>query len=167
MPNNKPPLWDGIEYKSSVITRLCSSQPLLGLLADDPGLDIDSDRAYRVTDECIFDFNYIDRTVERSDAFIMIDADMIAPTSGTMNEWDLYVQVVCHKGFVALDSKKFKGIRGNRTDNIICQIDQLLNGTRIFGIGRLTLQSCTVAVVPDSFTSKLLTYRVEEFRRER
>lgn len=167
MPNGRPPLWDGIDYKSTVITQICGSQPVLALLADEPSLDIDSDRAYRVTDECIFDFNYIDRTVERSDAFIMVETDMVEATSGTMNAWELYVQIVCHKGYVGMDAKKFKGIRGNRLDNLICQVDQLLNGTRLFGIGRLELQECSVAVVPDSFASKMLTYRIEDFRRER
>ena len=167
MPEYRPPLQDGIDYKAAVISSICASQAVIGLLVDDPAVDIDGDRAYRATDECVFDYNYIARTVERSGAFMKVDAEMINPTSGTMNAGEVYVQVVCHKGYVALDPKKFKGVKCNRTDNLVNQIDMLLNGTRLFGIGRLSLQSCGISVVPDSFTSKMLTYRVEEYRRER
>lgn len=167
MPDVKTPLQDGIDYKAGVIAQLCNSQEVVGLLANNPSIDIESEEAYKFLDDCIYDFNYISKTVERSDAFVMIDADMIAPTSGSMNAWELYVQVVCYKEYVPLDHKIFRGVKGNRCDNLAFQIDKLLNGSRLFGIGRLTLQSATTAVVPDSFTSKLLTYRVEEFRRER
>lgn len=167
MADIKAPLQDGIEYKAEVISRLCSAQPVIGLLIDDTDVDIDSDEAYEAMDHNVYDYNYIDGTVKRSDAFIMVDADMVAVTSGTMNVWEVYVQVVCEKNYVPLSGKKSKGWKGNRLDNLTFQIDKLLNGTRMFGIGKLALQSCTTAVVPDSFSSKLLTYRVEEFRRER
>lgn len=167
MPEIKTPLQDGIEYKAEVISRICASQSVIGLLIDDADVDIDSDAAYAALEQNMFDYNYIDGTVKRSDAFIMVDADMVAATSGTMNAWEVYIQVVCEKNYVPLSGKKFKGWKGNRLDNLVFQIDKLLNGSHIFGIGRLSLQSCTTAVVPDSFSSKLLTYRVEEFRRER
>lgn len=167
MSEKKPPLQDGIDYKSEVIAQICTAQPVIALLTDSPTIDIDSDEAYEVTEKNVFDYNYISRTVERSDAFIMVDADMIAATSGSMNAWELYVQVVCHKDYVPLSSRKFKGVKGNRLDNLVFEIDRLINGTRYFGIGKLSLQSCKTAVVPDSFSSKLLTYRIEEFRRER
>lgn len=163
----RPPLQDGIDYKSEVISQICNAQPVLALLTNNPTIDVDSDEAYAVTEKNVFDYDYISRTVERSDAFIMVDADMITVTSGTMNAWEVYVQVVCHKDYVPLSAKKFKGVKGNRLDNLTFQVDQLLNGTRYFGIGRLKLQSCKTATVPDSFSSKLLIYRVEEFRRER
>lgn len=167
MPDIKTPLQDGIEYKSEVISRICACQPVIGLLVDDGNADIDSDEAYAATEQRLYDHNYVDGTVQLSDAFVMVDADMIAATSGTMNAWEIYVQVVCEKNHMKLDSRKFKGVKGNRLDNLTFEIDKLLNGTRMFGIGRLALQSCTTAMVPDSFASKLLTYRVEEFRRER
>lgn len=167
MSELRPPLQDGIDYKAEVISQICSSQDVIGLLLDNPSIDIDSDEAYSATEKNIFDFDYISRTVERSDAFIMVDADMIEATSGSMNAWELYVQIVCHKKYVPLDPQKFRGVKGNRTDNLTNQVDLLLNGKRLFGIGRLALQCCKTATVPDDFTSKLLVYRVEEFRKER
>lgn len=160
-------LSDGIRYKAEVIKQLCSSQPVIGLLGNNPNIDLSSEEASSLMDHNIYDFNYVSKTIERADAFIMVDADMINITSGTMNAWELYVQVVCHKTYVPLDASIFKGLSGNRLDNLTYEIDSLLNGTRLFGIGLLELSSCTTAVVPDSFSSKILTYRINEFRRER
>ena len=163
----KTPLQDGVDYKAQVVARLVSSQAVVGLLLNNPEIDLDSDEAIDSLDDIIFDFDYIDRTVERSNAFIMVDADMVGPTSASFNAWEIYVQVVCHKDYVKMDSKIFKGVRGNRRDNLMCEIDKLLNGSRVFGIGRLELKSAVTAMVPDSFTSKLLTYTVHEARKER
>lgn len=158
---------DGIRYKSEVIKQICQSQPTIGLIGNDPNIDITSEKASEIMDNNIYDFNYVSKTIERADAFIMVDTDMVGPTSGTMNNWELYVQVVCHKDFVPLDSSIFKGVSGNRLDNLAGEVDSLLNGTRLFGIGQLELSSCVTASVPDAFSSKLLTYRINEFRRER
>lgn len=164
---SKTSLSDGIRYKTEVIRQICASQPIIGLLGNDPDIDLGSEEASFLMDTTIYDFNYISKTVERADAFIMVDSDMISPTSGTMNAWELYVQIVCHKEYVSLDPSIFKRVVGNRLDNLTCEVDQVLNGTRLFGIGQLELSSCTTAVVPDSFSSKMLTYRINEFRRER
>lgn len=163
----KAPLRDCIDYKAKAIAEIISSTDVIGLLLDDPNIDINSDKAVDALKECIFDFDYIDRTVEHSHAFIMVEADMINPTSGAFNQWELYVQIVCHKDYVALNPRIFKGVRGNRRDNLMCEVDKLLNGSDIIGVGSLELKSATTAMVPDSFTSKLLTYRVVEPRRER
>ena len=163
----KTPLQDCIDYKAKVIAEIVSSQEVVGLLLDDPNIDMNGDRAIDSLKECIFDFDYIDRTVEHSHAFIMVDADMISPTSASFNQWELYVQIVCHKDYVDLSPKVFKGVRGNRRDNLMCEVDKLPNGSKIIGIGKLELASATTAMVPDSFTSKMLTYRVVEARRER
>jgi hypothetical protein len=167
LSNINTPLQDSIQYKSNIISLICQSPKVVGLLVDDPNVDVDSDEVYEKVKNCIFDYDYVSKTVERSDAFIMVDADMISPSSGSINNWEIYIQVVCHKNYMALDPKVFKGVKGNRRDNLMCEVDNLINGSRIAGIGKLTLFRAITSQVPDSFTSKLLTYGVPEFRRER
>lgn len=156
---------DLINYKHTVIKSLADDQGVVGLLLNDPHVDMESDAAYDVVGNVIFDFDYVDRTVQRTDAYIMVDAEMVNPTSGTMHMWRLYVQVVCEKGYNKLDHKIFKGVRGNRRDNLARQIDLLINGRRDFGIGELELHSVTTATVPDTFTSVLLTYTIHDFNQ--
>lgn len=161
------PLQDGVEYKAEVISRIASCQKVVDLLLDKPGTDLESSETYTALDNTLFDYNYIDKTVERSDAFVMVDADMVEASTSSFNTWELFVQVVCHKDYVRLNAKKFKGVKGNRRDVLTYEIDKLLNGTDLFGVGKLELIECVTAVVPDSFTSKLLTYQIKETRRER
>ena len=166
MPDTRP-LDDMTLYKEAIIRKIAASQKVIGLLVNDPMIDMDSDEANDIIDRNIFDYDYIDRTVQRSDAYIMVDSELDYPTSGTMNQWRVYVQIVCAKTFNSMDHKIFKGVSGNRRDNLAQEIDALLNGERFIGIGDLELLSAAPATVPDTFTSMLLTYRAHDFRRER
>lgn len=158
---------DLIAYKEKVIEALAASQEVMSLLANDPEIDLEGDEAENLLERNIFDYDYVDSTMERHDAYIMVDAELIQPTSSTFNKWYLYVQVVCAKAFNGIDKKLFRGVKGNRRDNIARHADVLLNGSREFGVGKLVLQSVAPATVPEKFTSLLLTYEIRDFRAER
>ena len=136
MPDTRP-LDDMTLYKEAIIRKIAASQKVIWLLVNDPMIDMDSDEANDIIDRNIFDYDYIDRTVQRSDAYIMVDSELDYPTSGTMNQWRVYVQIVCAKTFNSMDHKIFKGVSGNRRDNLAQEIDALLNGERFIGIGDL------------------------------
>ncbi|HPE08184.1 MAG TPA: hypothetical protein PLT28_00430 [Saprospiraceae bacterium] len=156
-----------IDFKQNVLNTLKHSQVILGLLADNPTIDVDSEEAYAIQDNNFYDFDYADSTITRSDAFIMVDVDIIAEPSPSIKDLEIYVQVVCHKQFMLLDATKFKGIKGNRKDNLSRQIDFLLNGSRDYGIGKLNLMDMRTVNVPKPFTSKLLSYEIPGFLRIR
>lgn len=158
---------DLIGYKHRIIYDLASSHDVVGLLLDDPQINMDSDAAYEVVGNNIYDFDYVDKSIQRNDAYIMVEAEMANPTSGSMARWWLYVQVVCAKEYNPLDPKKFKGVVGNRRDNLARQIDRLINGREDIGIGHIELANAGPAPVPDTFTSVMLTYEIQDFRRER
>ena len=158
---------DLIDMKHEVIRAISQDQNVVGLLLNDPNVDMESDSAYNIVETNIYDFDYVDHSVERSDAYIMVDSEMVSAASGSINKWYLYVQVVCEKAYNPLSHKIFKGVKGNRRDNLVRSIDVLLNGSHDYGIGKLDLISAGPATVPDSFTSFMLTYEIHEFRRER
>ena len=158
---------DLISYKENVIAALSQSQDVMGLLANNPNLDLESSEAEDIVERNIFDYDYIDGTLERHDAYVMVDDELVQPSSGTFNRWLLYVQVVCAKTFNDIDKKLFRGVKGNRRDNLARSIDVLLNGNRDYGVGKLVLMSVAPAKVPDKFTSLLLTYEIRDFRAER
>jgi hypothetical protein len=62
-----------------------------------------------------------------------------------------------------LDRSIFKGVIGNRRDNIIRHIDRLLNFSDIFGIGKLSLVSVKTGNLTDKFTVRQLEYKVPDF----
>ena len=78
---------DLIAYKENVIMAMSQSQDVMGLLANDPAIDLDSEKAEDLLERNIFDYDYIDGTLERHDAYIMVDDELVQPSSGTFNRW--------------------------------------------------------------------------------
>ena len=154
-----------IDFKQQVLNTLKHSQVIVGLLADNPTINMNSEEAYAIQDNNFYDFDYADSTIVRSDAFIMVEVDIVSEPTPAVKDLEVYVQIVCHKQFMQLDATKFKGIKGNRKDNLSRQIDFLLNGSRDYGIGRLTLMDMRTVDVPKPFTSKLLSYEIPGFLR--
>lgn len=157
---------DLINFSSTVISVLAQSPEIVGLMVDKAPEDVteeDMDRARQF----MYDFDYIDETVQSAGSFIMVDADMVALPTDTVMDMEIYVQVAVSKTVMELDGKIFKGVRGNRRDNLARQIDLALRGSRDYGIGPLQLVSARTANVPSAFTSKMLTYRSPDFAKNR
>ena len=155
-----------INYSSQIITALSNSKEVVGLMLDKASAEVTEDDMDQARAQ-MYDYDYIDETVQSAGAFIMVDADMVAAPTGTMKTVEVYVQIVVSKTYMHLNPKKFKGMRGNRRDNLMRQADLLINGSRDYGIGKLTLITARTANVPSAFTSKLLTYRVSDFAKNR
>ena len=153
-----------INYKAKIINTLGSSQEVMGLIADDPNIDLNSEEADRILTDNIKDFNYLSDTTQKASAFILVDVEIPKISSGTIKDMVAYVQVVVNKDYMKLGDA-FKGVKGNRKDNLVRQVDLLLNGQRGYGISRLDLEQVTVVSVPDTYTSTLLTYEVVDFNR--
>lgn len=156
-----------IDYKKDIIKKLGLSKEVVGLLLDDPDIDMGSDKAYKVFDDNLFDYNYVDDTQSSTKPLIMVDVEIASIPTDTIKDMYIFVQVAVPKLQMKLDGKKFTGVKGNRKDNLLRQIDLLLNNSLDFGIGRLKLDRVNVAVVPDSYTSTLLTYSISDFARRR
>lgn len=151
-----------IDFPAKIINAIASSQEIVGLIFDDPNIDMESDLAESVRDH-LYDYNYIDETVEEDGVLIMVDSDIVDMPNPNVASIEVYIQIVVNKHYMRLDSAKFPGVKGNRRDNITRQIDLLLRGRRDFGIGRLDLESAITASVPRKFTSKMMTYAVVDF----
>lgn len=155
-----------INFSSEILLRIAESPEVVGLIMDVAPADVtdeEKDAVWRY----LYDYDWIDETVQSAGSFVLVDVDMVAAQTGTIKDLEIYVQVVVSKQIMALNHKTFKGVRGNRRDNLARQIDLLLNGSRDFGIGQLQLASVRTANVPAAFTSKLLTYRISNFAKNR
>ncbi len=156
-----------IDYKKIIINKIGLSQEVVGLLLDNPAIDLNSDEAYNVFDNNLFDYNYVGDTQTEDRALVMVDIEIPSVPTGSIKDLYIYVQVAVPKTYMKLSASKFKGVKGNRKDNILRQIDLLLNNSDEFGIGKLKLESVNVASVPDKYTSTLLTYSISNFARDR
>lgn len=153
-----------VEYPAKVLSRIGTNETIVSLLLDNWDIDPDSDEADSVFDEYLFDYLYVDGTSAESKAYICVEAELNKNGSSTMQDFRLYVTVICHKGYMKLDPARCKGMIGNRRDNLVRAIDLILSGSSLVGIGSLTLMSVRTVPSPAGFTTRELTYKVSDFK---
>jgi hypothetical protein len=62
-----------------------------------------------------------------------------------------------------LDRKIFRGVMGNRRDNLVRYIDRILNFSTIYGIGELGLGSMKTIAPRNDFVLREITYKIPDF----
>lgn len=153
-----------VEYPVKALQRIGTDQTIASLLTNNPSIDMDSDEADEVFDKYLFDYGYVDGTTSEAAAYICVEAELAKVPTPTMKDLRLYVRIVCHKEFMDIDASKFKGMIGNRRENLSRYVDRLLNGSEVFGIGKLSLDYAQVAPAPTGFAARELAYRVVDFK---
>ena len=152
-----------VEYPVKALQKIGTDKTVASLLTNNPYIDMDSKEADEVFDKYLFDYGYVDGTTDEAAAYICVEADLVNTPTSSIKNMRLYVKVVCHKEFMNLDSSKFKGMIGNRRDNLTRYVDNLLNGSDVFGIGKLKLTDCRAAPAPTGFAARELAYKVSDF----
>lgn len=156
-----------VEYPVKALHCIGTDQTVVKLLTDNPDIDMESEDADEVFEKFLFDYIYVDGTTTEAAAYICVEAETVKAPTTTMQNMKLYVTVICHKQFMKVDATKFKGMIGNRRDNLVRYVDKLLNGADIFGIGALTLENAHTVAAPTGFTARELTYTVPDFRNKK
>ena len=152
------------EYPVKALQKIGTDKTVVSLLTNDPNIDMSSDEADEIFDKYLFDYRFVDGTTEEAEAYICCEVDMPRKPTVTMKSLKVYVTVICHKSFMKIDTSKFTGMIGNRRENIVRYVDKLLNGSEIFGIGKLSLETALIVPAPAGFTARELTYSISEFR---
>ncbi len=155
-----------VRYPNEAIRLIGEDKYCAGLLVNkafDEVTDDDKDLAYGR----MFDYEFVTSTTTESLAYIFCEIDIPRVKNKTIKDIELYVTVACHKDYMHLDRKVFRGIIGNRRDNLVRFIDKLLNFSDVFGIGDLSLQRVNTGTLSDKFTARRLTYTVPDFNNRR
>ena len=153
-----------VEYPVKALQKIGTDKTVVSLLTNDPSIDMDGDKADTVFERNLFDYNYVDSTTTEATAYICVEADLANIPTATIKDMRLYIRVICHKEFMDIDPAKFKGMIGNRRENLTRYVDKLLSGSDMFGIGKLQLLSCRAAPAPTGFAARELTYKISDFK---
>lgn len=153
-----------IDYKYNVISALQNAPEIIGLITNKQNIDLESQSAIDSMNDNFHDYLYVDETAQEARADLMIEAVATKINSGTIQTLELYVQVLVSKNYMDL---KFKGVKGNRLDNLCRYVDLYLRGSRDYGIGALQIQDCLLNAVPQDFVSKMLVYEIKDFAMNR
>lgn len=152
-----------VEYPAKIIKTISEDKYCVGLLLNKPFEETTENDYDKALENYIFDYQYVDDTTQESAAYIWVDADVSHVDNMRIKGMRVYVTVACHKSFMKLDSGKFKGVIGNRKDNLVRYVDRLLNGKNLFGIGVLKLESVRVISPINGFTLREITYSIPDF----
>lgn len=155
-----------IDYKEEIIGKLMSDQMIMGLVFDDPTVDLDGDQVANVRATNLFDHSYSDNTVQTDKVLILVETGLLSVLSKEVNTFEVQIQVICARNYMKLDGRKFKGLRGNRRDNVLRYIAQCLFEARL-GLGVLKLVDCGPVDVPKGFTSMRLVFQTDDFSKNR
>lgn len=147
-----------------VIQSICQSKECIALLLNKNINQISEDDADDALDRYIKTYQYVDDTVTESAAYIWVETDIPRVDNSTIKDMHLYVTIACSKDFMEIKKKIISGLAGNRRDNLVRYIDKVINGSDVFGIGKLKLTSMvTLTSSNQLFTIRELTYEVPDF----
>ena len=158
------PLDEIIDYKDTAIKKMLASQDIMSLIFDTPNIDMESDAVYNARKQHFFDYGINPNTIQADTVSIFVQSSMVNRINANFKSMAMTISIVCNAGYIELDKKKFKGIKGNRIDNIARQIVVALDDDdQEFGIGELTLTQCRSVNVPKGYTAVELAYEVDDF----
>lgn len=152
-----------VEYPSKVIQKISEDKNIVGLLLNKSFNEVTEYDYDRALDDCIYSYQYVDNTVLEVSAYIWVEMDVASVSNEHVKNAELYVTIACHKQFMELDIAKYSGVMGNRRDNLARYVDKLLNGSDVFGIGKLKLKSVRTLSPYNQFVFRELTYEIPDF----
>lgn len=155
-----------VEYPVKALHCIGTDPTVAQLLTDNPNINMESEEADDIFDRYLYDYIYVDGTTQEAEAYICVEAETSNSPTPTIQNMKLYVTIFCHKQFMKINPAKFKGMIGNRRDNLVRYVDNLLNGSDIFGIGALTLENAHTVAAPTGFTARELTYTIPNIRHK-
>lgn len=152
-----------VEYPAKVIQKISEDKYIVGFLLDKNFDDVTEDDFDEALDKHIYSYQYVDNTVLETSAFIWVEMDVASVSNEHVKNAELYVTIACHKQYMGLDITKYIGVMGNRRDNMARYVDKLLNGSNVFGIGKLKLKSVRTLSPYNQFVFRELTYEIPDF----
>ena len=112
------PLDEIIDYKDTAIKKMLASQDIMSLIFDTPNIDMESDAVYNARKQHFFDYGINPNTIESDTVSIFVQSSMVNRINANFKGMAVTISIVCNVGYIIRDKKKFKGIKGNRIDNI-------------------------------------------------
>lgn len=162
--NEKTNLDELVEYPQYIVSYLANSPAIRDLLADKINATVEDIEDNQGGYKYIFDYDYVDDTTQDTRAYICLEGFIDKVNNDHILSMVINVNVFCHKKYMHLNHKTFKGLKGNRRDNLIRYVDKLLNGER-FGIGKMELVGMRAINTPQNYTGVLCAYRLYDFNR--
>lgn len=144
------------DYKNQLMDDMLTNEQIIRLLSDD-GETLSSPETMVYTQ--VFPYEYVPDVVEHGQTFICCEVDIKDVINKTFLVPALYIWVFTHKSKVRLPGG------GVRTDKLSSEITKVINGSRMYGLGELNLQSAKRFSPIDNYQGRILTFYAKDFNR--
>lgn len=145
------------DYKQQLMKQLCSNIEIVKLITDRKSVNVpDTSLPYR----SVYPYEYIPDTVTNGETFVCFDVDIPTVLNKTFYLPVLYIWAFTHKSKMRINPADGGGIR---TDELSFAINRMLNGSRLFGLGKLELQSVGRFTPIEDYHGRVLTYTAKDF----
>lgn len=144
------------DYKNQLMEDLLTNQTIVRLLSDDCEV---IDEPETLMYQQVFPFEYVPDTVEHGQTFICCDVDIQRSVNKTFLLPALYIWVFTHKSKLRLPEG------GVRTDRLVSEITESINGSRNYGLGELDLYSVKRFAPITDYQGKVMMFQATDFNR--
>lgn len=142
------------DYKNQLAGDILTNERLVHLLNKDVRLEDASKLMYSQ----VFPYEYIPETIEHGSSFICFDVDIQKSLNKTFYAPTLYIWVFSHSSLLRNED-------GIISDMICCELADMLNGSRNYGLGELDLYSVKRFSPMTDYQGKVMTFYAEDFNR--
>lgn len=144
------------DYKNQLMDDMLTNEQIIRLLSDD-GKTLASPETLMYSQ--VFPYEYVPDVVEHGQTFICCEVDIKDVVNKTFLVPVLYIWVFTHKSKVRLPGG------GVRTDKLSSEITKIINGSRMYGLGELNLQSAKRFSPIGDYQGRILTFYTKDFNR--
>lgn len=148
-------LQEFFDYKNQLMEDLLTNKKIVALINS----DIDVEKAEALAYKQVFPFEYVPDTVEHGNTFICFDVDIQESVNQTYLLPTLYVWVFTHRSLLRLPEG------GVRTDKLCSEICKAINGSRMYGLGKLNLYSVKRFAPMTDYQGKCMAFHAVDFNK--
>ena len=124
-------LQEFFDYKNQLMKDLLTTKEIVRLINE----DVSFENAERLAYTQVFPCEYVPDTAQEGKTYICFDVDIQESLSKTYLLPTIYIWVFTHRSKLRLPEG------GVRTDALCSEIAKTINGSRLYGLGELNLES--------------------------
>lgn len=144
------------DYKNHMMDDLLTNTDIVKLMSDDGKTEVAPETLMYTQ---VFPYEFVPDVTEHGQTFICCEVDIKEVLNKTYLVPALYIWVFTHKSKVRLPGG------GVRTDKLSSIITSIINGSRMYGLGELNLQSAKRFSPITNYQGRILTFYAKDFNR--
>ena len=145
------------DYKNLLMKQICTNEKIVKLVTNNPDAKVPShDLPYTQ----VYPYEFVPETVDEGRTYICFDLDVTNVVNKTYYEPVLYIWIFTHKSLL-----RMKDGGGCLLDKLCLEVNEMLNGSRYYGLGTLDLRSLRRFAPITDYLGRLLIYEALDFNR--